>query len=82
MKRILRLIHRRQTTLSYAARAFLRTVRTLAETQGPPFYYHVERNPINMLGQWVCVIRISSGWPPCSVVHSMTPKSQRRRLRG
>ncbi|MGB6193379.1 MAG: LysR substrate-binding domain-containing protein [Terracidiphilus sp.] len=45
MKRVLRLIHRRQTTLSYAARAFLRTVRSLAETQGPPFYYHVERNP-------------------------------------
>ncbi len=43
MKRILRLVHRRQTTLSYAARAFLRTVRTLAEEQGPPFYYHVER---------------------------------------
>jgi len=43
MKRILRLVHRRQTTLSYAARAFLRTVRSLAEEQGPPFYYHVER---------------------------------------
>ncbi len=24
-------------------RAFLRTVRTLAKEQGPPFYYHVER---------------------------------------
>ncbi|MGA3262625.1 MAG: LysR substrate-binding domain-containing protein [Terracidiphilus sp.] len=42
-KRVLRLVHRRQTTLSYAARAFLRTVRTLAKKQGPPFYYHVER---------------------------------------
>ena len=43
MKRVLRLVHRRQATLSYAARAFLKTVRTLAEEQGPPFYYHVER---------------------------------------
>jgi DNA-binding transcriptional LysR family regulator len=43
MKRVLRLVHRRQATLSYAARAFLRTVRTLAKEQGPPFYYQVER---------------------------------------
>ena len=43
MKRVLRLVHRRQATLSYAARAFLRTVRSMAEEQGPPFYYHVER---------------------------------------
>ena len=43
IKRVLRLVHRRQATLSYAARAFLRTVRSLAEEQGPPFYYHVER---------------------------------------
>jgi len=43
VKRILRLVYRRQATLSYAARAFLRTVRTLAQEQGPPFYYHVER---------------------------------------
>jgi DNA-binding transcriptional LysR family regulator len=42
-KRLLRLVHRRQATLSYAARAFLRTVRALAKDQGPPFYYHVER---------------------------------------
>ena len=42
-KRVLRLVHRRQGTLSYAARAFLRIVRTLAQEQGPPFYYHVER---------------------------------------
>ena len=41
-KRVLRLVHRRQTTLSYAAEAFLRTVRALAKEQGPPFYYHVE----------------------------------------
>ncbi len=43
MKRVLRLVHRRQATLSYAARAFLRTVKALAREQGPPFYYHVER---------------------------------------
>ena len=43
MKRVLRLVHRRQATLSYAARAFLGTVRTLARKQGPPFYYQVER---------------------------------------
>jgi len=43
MRRVLRLVYRRQATLSYAARAFLRTVRTLAQQQGPPFYYHVDR---------------------------------------
>jgi len=43
MRRVLRLVYRRQTTLSYAARAFLRTLRKLAKEQGPPFYYHVER---------------------------------------
>jgi DNA-binding transcriptional LysR family regulator len=43
MRRVLRLVHRREATLSYAARAFLRTVRTLAREQGPPFYYQVER---------------------------------------
>ncbi len=42
-RRVLRLVHRRQTPLSYAAQAFLRAVRTLAQTQGPPFYYQVER---------------------------------------
>lgn len=45
MKRVLRLVHRRQATLSYAARAFLRTVRSMAESEGPPYYYHVERTP-------------------------------------
>src|ERR1035438_10466342 len=43
MRRVLRMVHRRQATLSSAARAFLRTVRTLAKDQGPPFYYQVER---------------------------------------
>lgn len=42
-RRVLRLVHRRQATLSYAARAFLRTVRSLAKENGPPFYYQVER---------------------------------------
>jgi DNA-binding transcriptional LysR family regulator len=42
-KRELRLVYRRQATLSYAATAFLRTVRTLAKEQGPPFYYQVDR---------------------------------------
>jgi DNA-binding transcriptional LysR family regulator len=43
VKRVLRLVYRRQATLSYAARAFLRTVRALAQELGPPFHYHVER---------------------------------------
>ena len=43
VKRVLRLVHRRQATLSYAARAFLRTVRSIAQKHGPPYYYHVER---------------------------------------
>lgn len=43
MKRVLRLVHRRQATLSYAGRAFLRTVRSLANQNGPPFFYQVER---------------------------------------
>jgi len=44
MKRVLRLVYRRQATLSYAARAFLRTLKALAKAQGPPFYFHAERN--------------------------------------
>jgi DNA-binding transcriptional LysR family regulator len=43
MKRVLRLAHRRQGTLSYAATAFLQSVRSLAKEHGPPFYYHVEK---------------------------------------
>jgi DNA-binding transcriptional LysR family regulator len=43
MRRVLRLVHRRQATLSYAAMAFLRTVRTMAREQGAPFHYQVER---------------------------------------
>jgi DNA-binding transcriptional LysR family regulator len=43
VKRVLRLAHRRQATLSYAAKAFLNTLKTLARMHGPPFFYHVER---------------------------------------
>jgi DNA-binding transcriptional LysR family regulator len=43
MRRVLRLVHRRQGTLSYAAKAFLQTVRALARRNGPPFYYQVEK---------------------------------------
>jgi DNA-binding transcriptional LysR family regulator len=43
LKRVLRLVHRRHGALSYAATAFLRTVRDLARRHGPPFYYHVEK---------------------------------------
>ena len=34
MRRVLRLVHRRQATLSYAARAFLGTVRAHGQTAG------------------------------------------------
>jgi DNA-binding transcriptional LysR family regulator len=43
VKRVLRLAYRRQATLSYAAKAFLRTLKNLAKVHGPPFYYHAER---------------------------------------
>jgi DNA-binding transcriptional LysR family regulator len=43
MRRVLRLVHRRQGTLSYAASAFLRSVRELAKHNGPPFYYQPEK---------------------------------------
>ena len=43
MRRVLRLVYRRQATLSYAARGFLRTMRSLAQERGAPFYYHVDR---------------------------------------
>ncbi len=44
MKRVLRLAHRKLGTLSYAANAFLQTVRSLAREHGPPFYYHVDKS--------------------------------------
>jgi DNA-binding transcriptional LysR family regulator len=43
MRRVLRLVHRRHGALSYAATAFLQTVRSLARRNGPPFYYQVEK---------------------------------------
>jgi len=43
MKRVLRLVYRKKATLSYAARAFLGTVKALAQEKGPPFYYQMER---------------------------------------
>jgi DNA-binding transcriptional LysR family regulator len=43
VRRVLRLAHRRQATLSYAANAFLLTLKSLAKKPGPPFFYHVER---------------------------------------
>src|SRR5580698_3811276 len=43
MRRVLRLVHRRQATLSYAAKAFLQTLKNLAKQNGPPFYFHTER---------------------------------------
>jgi len=42
--RVLRLVHRRQATLSYAGKAFLHTLKDMAREKGPPFYFQVERN--------------------------------------
>lgn len=43
MQRRLRLVHRRRTALSYAARAFLEVVQTHAARQGAPFSFTEER---------------------------------------
>lgn len=43
IKRVLRLVHRRHATLSYAGKAFLGTLKDLARKKGPPFYFQVER---------------------------------------
>lgn len=43
IKRVLRLVHRRHATLSYAGKAFLQTLKNLARRKGPPFYFQVER---------------------------------------
>ncbi len=43
VKRVLRLVYRRNAVLSYAAKAFLETLKNLAKQNGPPFFYHVER---------------------------------------
>jgi len=42
-RRLLRLVYRRNVKLSYAATAFLQTVRSVATEAGPPFHYQVER---------------------------------------
>jgi DNA-binding transcriptional LysR family regulator len=44
IRRVLRLVHRRQATLSYAGKAFLHTIKELARRNGPPFYFQVERH--------------------------------------
>jgi DNA-binding transcriptional LysR family regulator len=43
IKRVLRIVHRRHATLSYAGKAFLHTLKDLARKNGPPFYFQVER---------------------------------------
>jgi DNA-binding transcriptional LysR family regulator len=43
VRRVLRLAYRHKAALSYAAKAFLRTLKNMATKEGPPFYYHVER---------------------------------------
>jgi DNA-binding transcriptional LysR family regulator len=43
VKRVLRLVYRRNAALSYAAKAFLETLKNLARVNGPPFFYHQER---------------------------------------
>jgi len=42
LRRVLRLVHHRRATLSYAAEAFLATLKQLAEQVGPPFYFQEE----------------------------------------
>ena len=42
-RRLLRLVYRRNGKLSYAATAFLQTVRSMATEVGAPFHYQVER---------------------------------------
>jgi len=42
-RRLLRLVYRRNGKLSYAATAFLQTVRGMATEIGPPFHYQIER---------------------------------------
>jgi DNA-binding transcriptional LysR family regulator len=42
-RRLLRLVYRRNGKLSYAATAFLQTVRSMATSHGTPFHYQVDR---------------------------------------
>lgn len=53
IRRVLRVVYRRQATLSYAARAFLRTLRKLARQHGPPFYFQVEKAGTEKAGDQV-----------------------------
>ncbi len=43
-RRLLRLVYRKNSKLSYAATAFLQTVRSMAAEVGAPFHYQVERS--------------------------------------
>jgi hypothetical protein len=42
-ERKLRLVHRRQATLSHAALAFLKVAEAYAGTHGDPYCFHAER---------------------------------------
>lgn len=43
VRRLLRLVYRKNAKLSYAATAFLQTVRAMATEVGTPFHYQIER---------------------------------------
>jgi DNA-binding transcriptional LysR family regulator len=42
LRRVLRLVHHRRATLSYAAEAFLESLKQMALRTGPPFYFQEE----------------------------------------
>lgn len=42
LRRVLRLVYRRRATLSYAAQAFLSSLKALAKRKGQPFSFHAE----------------------------------------
>jgi DNA-binding transcriptional LysR family regulator len=46
MERRLRLVHRKQASLSHAAVAFLKVVETYSESAGEPYSYQVERSAV------------------------------------
>ena len=50
-RRVLRLVHRRNAKLSYAATAFLQVVRAVAVEKGAPFLYQVERGNQELIGR-------------------------------
>jgi hypothetical protein len=43
MERKLRLVHRRQASLSHAALAFLKVVEAYAAAHGDPYFFQAER---------------------------------------